>query len=358
MPQENCPQLRQEVEYIKVLKAEFDKELDQAFKSGKTDKAQELRQEIETKLKSLETKLWPFEQLEQADIEKQYESQVKVLTASNLLETLSSGELGIKGVDGKEYPLPKFEEVLERLKNSEHKDLLDKKAEQGFTKLQLTPFALPLDAIIDKYKQVMLDIHQNQGGIKATDGTILELNEDDPIHIWDKLPQCDNPKTPKGKQMEYGVKTYDADTKKKRGGQYKSELLQDPTNAWQISLIEDLPDLPAEGQGQTKGNRKQLEANKTPKQYLQDFQTKKQYQGETGQTPEEALITWLTYLQEKQTAIDDWKGQGKVNWLVGSYLSGYVPYFLWSRDDCQPFLYRLSPVSSDSDDACRPSASV
>jgi hypothetical protein len=123
--------------------------------------------------------------------------------------------------------------------------------------------------------------------------------------------------------MEYGVTYYDGQTKEARGGKYKSELLQEnPDHAWQITLIEDNPDLPAENQSQTVKGRKQLEANQSPEKYLKLLQEDPQYRNEQGQTPESALVTWLTYLQEKRIAIDDWQGQGKANWLVGNYLSG------------------------------------
>lgn len=157
--------------------------------------------------------------------------------------------------------------------------------------------------------------------------------------------------------MEYGVANYEGKTKEERGGKYKNELLKEnPDNAWQISLIEDLPDLPKEGGGKTIGNRKQLEANKTPIDYFKLLQTQEQYQGEAGQTPESALITWLTYLQEKQTAIDSYKNQGKANWLVGNCVSGCVPGFCWNRDFHQSSLFRGSSDFRDSYDGFRPTA--
>lgn len=300
---------------------------------------------------------------ERLKLKEQYLAQVKVLYKSGILENFGvnpeqsryTPEMGIVGIDGKEYILPSYEDLLERLKDPEKRALIEKKADQGFIKLQLTPFALPLTILIQRYKDALLKIHK-ESGLKATDGSTLELDENDSIYIWENLKQCDNPDTPKDKQMEYGVKIYDALTKEARGGKYKSELLQDPTNAWHITLIEDLPDLPAADQGQTIAGRKQIEAKKTPIQYLQDLQTQEQYQGESGQTPEEALTTWLTYLIEKQTAVDDWKRQGKTNWLVGQYLSGRVPSFLWDRDNRQPALNRTFPDRSNSNYGCRPSA--
>ncbi len=302
---------------------------------------------------------------ERLNLREQYLAQVKVLYKSGILENFAvdpeqgryAPEMGIVGIDGQEYILPSYEDILKRLKDPEKRKLLETKVDQGFTKLQLVPFAMPLTVLIQRYKEVLLKTHK-ESGIKSTDGTTLELDTDDPIYIWEDLKQCDNPSTSPDKQMEYGVTNYEGKTKEARGGRYKSELLQDPTNAWHITFIEDNPDLPAKNKGKDIAGRKQVEANQTPIQYLKDLQTQEQYQGETGQTPEEALTTWLNYLQEKKIVIDDYQGQGKANWLVGQYLSGRVPYFYWNRDNRQPYLNGADPDISNSGNGCRPSASV
>ncbi|HNW09258.1 MAG TPA: hypothetical protein PK619_01080 [bacterium] len=293
-------------------------------------------------------------------LKEQYLAQVKVLYQSGILENFPATkehptpELGIVGIDGQEYPLPSYEDILDRLSNSETKELIEKKISQGFVKLQLTPFALPLSVLIQRYKDVLLKTNR-ESGIKATNGETLELNEDDPLDVWDKFIQADNPQTPEDKQLEYHIQTYDRhQTKEDRGGKYKSELLQDPQNAWTISLIEDLPDLPAESEGQIISNRKQIEVDKSPQDYLKLLQTQKEYQGETGQTPEEAFTTYLTYLQQEQIAIDDYKGQGKVNLLVGNYLSGRAPLFYWSRVHCKPSLDWENYDDRNIYNGCRP----
>ena len=264
-------------------------------------------------------------------IKEQYKSQVEVLTQSNILEQLSNGEMGIRGVDGKEYPLPTYQEVLGRFKDQEKRTLLEKKVKQGFTKLLLVPFAMPLSVLLERHKEVLLKTYK-ESGIKSTDGTRLELNINDPLFVWEDLVQGDNPDTDKSQQIEYGVKTYDADTKESRGGKYKSELLKDPDNAWQILLLENSPDLPAENKGKTISGRKQIEAGQTPKYYLKLLQTQEQYQGETGLTPEANLTLYLDGLTRNRIALDDFRGKGRCNWLVGNYLSGSVPYFRWDCD--------------------------
>ena len=55
------------------------------------------------------------ETFETLNLPEQYESQKNILEKVGILETLSSGELGIKGIDKKEYPFPKYEEILKRI---------------------------------------------------------------------------------------------------------------------------------------------------------------------------------------------------------------------------------------------------
>ena len=269
--------------------------------------------------------------------------------------------MGIRGVDGKEYPLPTYQEFLYRFKDPETRKLLEKKVKQGFTKLQIVPFAMPLSVLLDRYKDVILKTHR-KSGIKSTNGTKLELDTDDPLYVLEDLVQCDNPNTDKSKQIEYGVKTYDADTKEARGGKHKSELLQDVDNAWQLLLIESNPDLPAVDRGQTISGRKQIEAGQTPKDYLKLLQTQEQYQGESGLTPEANLTLYLDGLIRNQTPLDDLtrigkgKGKGKANFLVGNYVSGNVPHFCWSRIHGKSFLRGFHPSLRDYSYGFRPSA--
>ena len=271
---------------------------------------------------------------ERLKLKEQYLSQIKVLYQSGLLENFPPTserprpELGIVGIDGKEYPLPSYEAILQSLQDKESREFLMKKAEQGLNKLLLIPFAMPLSVIIERYKQVLLKTHKEKG-LKSTDGEILDLNIQEPVSVWENLSQCDNPHTPKEKQMEYGITNYEGKTKEQRGGKYKSELLSQSANGWQLLLCEENLDIPAEGKGQTIAGRKQPEALKSAKEYLKCLREDPQYGGEEGFTPESALIHYLTALQEKQTILDDYMGKGKTNFLTGNFLSGNVPFFRW-----------------------------
>lgn len=76
-------------------------------------------------------------------LRRQYESQVSILREAGLLSELKAGRLGFKGIDGQKYELPSFREVLDNI--IQKREFLKTKAEQGFTKLLLVPFGLPLD---------------------------------------------------------------------------------------------------------------------------------------------------------------------------------------------------------------------
>ena len=54
--------------------------------------------------------------LEALKIKEQWNSQVKILSKLGILETFpDSKKLGIRGIDGKEYPVPKPEDIQARL---------------------------------------------------------------------------------------------------------------------------------------------------------------------------------------------------------------------------------------------------
>jgi len=303
---------------------------------------------------------------ERLHLKEQYRSQVKILYQSRLIESFPATnqhprpELGIIGVDQQQHYLPDYQNLLDRLSaNPEKAELIAKKIEQGFTRLLLVPLALPLETIIQKYKETLLLTNQKPGGIKSTDGSHLELDTEDPLCLWEELLKSDQPQTPPDQQLEYQVRNYDGSTKEQRQGKYKSELLTtNPSNAWQILLVEDCPDIPAEGKGQTKAGRKQIEANQSAKDYLQLLQTDPQYQSEQGLTPEAQLLLSLTRLQETQTATNDWQGSGKINRLVGTYLAGDVPYFCWFRVSRRPDLGGFYPGFRDFYAGFSPAVSV
>jgi len=277
-------------------------------------------------------------EIEKSGIAEQYRSQLDILSRVGLLETLKSGELGITGINGQEYPVPTLETIAEKMEAN--KELLETKKEQGFTKLLLVPFGTKLQTLIDKYGEVIKKHHQ-AGTLKATNGDTLELDESTPVFQWDDYKDADT----EGKLVYHPTQF----TKEDHGGQTKQQILEESKEGFNVILIEDLPDLPAKGAGKEKGGRTQLEAGTTPKDYLTNLKEDPQYQAEQGLTPEDWLTYAITHLEEKSQVIDDYSGQGKGNWNLGGFFpsSQGVPRAHWYRGARQALLNRDDPADHD-----------
>ena len=258
--------------------------------------------------------LQPFESRREALAEKlglkaQWELQVKALNEAGVLEILPESEdLGIVGIDGKEYPMPTFQEIVDRI-TPEKAEILEHKLEQGFSKLLLIPFAMPLDLLIERYKKLLLEKHR-RGKFFSTAGKPLPLDPDNPLYKDECYNQADVNGT-----LVYYPKQLD---QRNHQGQTKQELI-DQGNPWEVILTPDLPDLPAQDKIQTIAGRTQLDANHSSREYLNTLQTNPNYQHEQGFTPESWLSYAMTELQQKDQQIDDWQGLGKACWNFGSY---------------------------------------
>ena len=299
-----------------------------------------------------ETKYSGYSELfEKLDIDGQYNARYESLNKSNIIEKLSNNAKGITGIDGKEYPVPTIDQVKAKITENEAK--LMPKIEQGFTKILLVPFAMPLNDLMKKYEETILK-HHKQGTLRATNGDTLELNENMPLYHWDGYNNAD-----KEGNIVYYPKQFNQNNHQ---GQTKQELLDSDMliNGWRIMLIEDLPDLPAEGQGEEINGRKQLEANRAPIDYLQTMQADPIYQNEQGLTPEDYIAYAISQLEEKDQVIDDWQGNGKSCWMAGAYFpaSGLVPYGRWFRYFRQAYLYGSDPGLRYSNFAVRSGVNV
>jgi hypothetical protein len=241
--------------------------------------------------------LSPFEQQREALAEKlklreQYESQIKTLNETGILEILpDSQELGIIGIDGKGYPIPTYEQILERI-TTEKVELLTKKFEQGFTQLLLVPFGMALDILIDRYRRELLK-HDQEGTLFLTNKQKLYINRENPFRT-DNYQKVDILG-----ELLYDPQEFFPNTR----GKTKIESIQEK-GPWQIILTEDLPNLPAKRKGKIIQGRRQLEPNKSADKFLKLLRKDSHYQGETGLYPENWLILALTYLHQKDIQIE------------------------------------------------------
>lgn len=299
--------------------------------------------------------LQPFELQREALAEKlklrdQWEAGVKALNETGVLEILPEAQdIGVIGIDGKEYPIPKYNEIMAQI-TPEKMELLEKKLEQGFSRLQLVPMAMPLDVLIDRYKRELLK-HSHEGKLLSTDNTPLELDSENPLYVWEQYNKADI----EGRLVYYPQRFDGQDHQ----GKTKQEII-DQGDAWEIQLIEETADIPAKGQGQTLQGRRQLEAGNTPIEYLKSTQEDPQYQDEQGLTPESWLTQAISHLHQRDQQIDDYQGQGKLCYMFGSYFpaSSGVPNGYFDRDSRRAGLSRSGPGNRFSDSGARPSVKI
>ena len=281
---------------------------------------------------------WPFEKLTQEEVEKQYLAQIETLQAAGIIEPLQSGQEGIKGIDNKGYVIPALETIMAQI--AEKQEILAPKIEQGFTKLVLIPFAKDLGALIDGAKSRILE-HKRTGKLLGANGDALDLDTSNPMYAWDRYRNADK----LGGELVYDVNEYSAN----HGGKTKTQILSESssTPGWQIMLVEDVPDIPRKDSPNTKtlGGRKQLEAGKSPNEYLTIQKSDPDYANETYHTPESWLAYFIAHLEATNKVIDDYQGGGSVRYLGNAYFSssGGVPSGFWGRGLQQAVLDRDRP---------------
>ncbi|MFA6376861.1 MAG: hypothetical protein WCX69_05690, partial [Candidatus Paceibacterota bacterium] len=81
----------------------------------------------------------------------------------------------------------------------------------------------------------------------------------------------------------------------------------------------------------------------------------KPYQNEVGQTPEDWITMFLQHLEETGQVIDDFQGNGSINYLLAAFhpSAGFVPRGSWYRGDRQACLYGRNPRSRDGNYGAR-----
>jgi hypothetical protein len=266
-------------------------------------------------------------------VEREYARCVTALNNTGILTLLLKSEsIGVFGIDGKEYPLPTQEQVAGLF--AHNRELVGRKVPQGFDRLELTPMAMPTPLLIDRMKVAILK-HAAEGKIYQTrrspsDPLLpVRINTEKTVWIWDTLRQALDTD-----ELVYFPQEYSGNHR----GQTKSEVVTDgricAVPGWSVGLVERLPIMPGQDQGETLGGRRQLETGSSPREYLQTLQSQP-YCGETGKTLEEFTTKFLTNLETTNEISNDVHDNNAL-WCLGQYLkvtyAELVPTGRWYRD--------------------------
>lgn len=295
-------------------------------------------------------------------LEAQYREQFKlwsregvIIPLPDLSEQRGEAVGGIIGIDGQEYPFPNLQDVRVEIQGNPEK--YGPKIEQGFNRLLMAPFAMPLSQLHKIMARCILR-HFKEKTLLSTANEPLALDENNPFYMSDEFERADE----KGSLIYY-PKKFDAQNHR---GRTKQEILDfqrranSPFAGYQPLILENLPDLPRQGKGLIINGRKQIEANLSPIQYLEQFQNNAQYQHEQGMIPESWIAYFISHLNQTNQVIDDWQGKGSVCWLSGAYhpSSGCVPRADWYRNYRRAYLDRSAPDFRDESFGLRPAVSL
>ena len=265
-------------------------------------------------------------------VEREYARCVTALDRTGILTLLPKSEsIGVIGIDGKEYPIPTQEQVVEL--SNHNRELVGRKVPQGFDRLELTPMAMPLPNLFDLMKVAILK-HESEGKIYQTrqspsDPLIpVRVNQEKQVWVWDTLRQAIDTG-----ELVYFPKEYSSNHR----GQTKSEVVNNgricAVPGWSVGLVESFPIMPKQGQAKTLGGRRQLEIGSSPNEYLQTLQSEA-YQGETGKTLEDLTTKFLTYLETTNEVSNDVYDNNGM-WCLAHYLkisyAEVVPTGHWHR---------------------------
>ena len=254
--------------------------------------------------------------------------------------------MGVIGSDGKEYPIPTQEQVVDLF--AHNTELVGRKAPQGFDRLELTPMAMPTPLLIDRMRAAIVR-HAAEGKIHQTrrspsDPLVpVRVNTKKHVWSWDTLSQARDTD-----ELVYFPQEYSSNHR----GQTKLEVVDNgricAVPGWSVGLVERLPIMPQQGRGRTLGGRRQLEIGASPREYLPTLQTQA-YQGETGTTLEDFITRFLTHLETTNEISND-RNDDNALWFLGQYVT-YVPRL---KSDLVPTGWWHRPYGRVRLDAHRP----
>jgi len=260
-------------------------------------------------------------------VENEYARCVTALDRAGILTRLpGSGSAGVIGTDGREYPVPSYEEVAALF--DRNRDLVERKVPQGFDRVALTPIAMPLPLLIDRMRAAVLR-HASEGTIfrtrRSPSDTLVpvRVNPEKTVWVWETLRQAfDTDRLVYFPQEDPGHRKGEAEYR----GYTKPEAIDNrhicAIPGWSVGLVERLPIMPGPGEGTILAGRKQLEIGLSPREYLRTLQ-EPAYAGETGTTLEDFITAFLTRLETVNEVSNDISDNNAL-WCLGQYMK--IPY--------------------------------
>jgi len=250
--------------------------------------------------------------------------------------------LCITGIDGKEYPLPTLEQIAQRL--FEQKELFEIKRDQGFTKLLLVPFGMSLEHLLSALKHFLLDykkVHED-----------FRLHSADPLLIWDAFTYGDQEESPRLTYLD-STTTDISHPHTQSKAQILSRQTQhfSATPGWRIVFVQPsvpmdqtskgIASIPPRDCGRIRGEhhfRHDVEASQSSTEEMNYFLEDQKdpsspYFGESGMTPEDWAIAFMTHLQETGRPLDDWEEKRTENmaYLTGVYFPDAFALCYWNK---------------------------
>jgi predicted RNase H-like HicB family nuclease len=244
-----------------------------------------------------------FREWLEKDLPKQYLEKTSILNRIGLLQILSTDEIGILSFDGQEeYPLPMFETIKDAI--SRNPEFFETKFKQGFSELEIVPFALPLSRFIETLEIQLIKHHQENKLFRPreneTDPLLpFNLNKQNPFQYWHYG----------GTELENNLVYFPKTLNIYHQGKTKKEILEflkeSETPGYLVILREKNLKIPVSRKeynplslkdldDQVKTSyRKQLITQIMPLFYFKILKTYPNYQGESGQIPEEWLTIFL-----------------------------------------------------------------
>ena len=223
---------------------------------------------------------------EKLRLKEQFDLNIRNLTQMGLIGALpDSRRRGIVGENWKEYPVPTIENLNARVASSQ--ELIEEKSEQGFTKLILVPFGMPLPLLTERFNAFLNKKKSPEGRFtEGADGKLIDMSlSDESLRIVsDELLQ----------PLIYFPERLQ---KEGHGGRTKQELLE--TDAWQMLFVKE---------ARSPTDRRELKKGEwelEPKHSLEEYLAEMKKNNEQGMTPESWLILAAAELEEHGRLIDE-----------------------------------------------------